>query len=415
MDSHTEEAFLNPDREFTPMPFWFWNDQLNEEELKRQIHDFDDKGVNGFVLHPRMGIPKNTPYLSKSFMHYVKFAIKEAARLKMKVILYDEGMYPSGSANGEVVKENPAFASRGLYMKKTPAKVFHSNNLTLPLEEGEKLVALYFANQGKETEVKLESVTCLYPLSVPIVTELKIESRSHIKIDETSWEAFFKQNIDSESWYVIACVETYSRGTIRGIHTGQDDGEKNAPQSADLLNPQAVQSFIRHTHEKYKAEVGEYFGSTITAMFTDEPNILGRNPRADVIPWTEGLLDEFLANDHELKDLLELFTDENEEVNSVKVRYNRMIKERMNRVYYQTLSAWCEKNNLALTGHPAESDDIGLLDSFHIPGQDVVWRWVAPEHNKGIEGEHSTAAKCGSDAARHRGRRRNLNERGVWN
>jgi len=32
-------------------------------------------------------------------------AISEAARRNMYVILYDEGMYPSGSSSGQVVKE----------------------------------------------------------------------------------------------------------------------------------------------------------------------------------------------------------------------------------------------------------------------------------------------------------------------
>ena len=38
-----------------------------------------------------------------------------------------------------------------------------------------------------------------------------------------------------------------------------------------------VQKFIELTHEKYYAELSEYFGDTIIAFFTDEPNILGRN------------------------------------------------------------------------------------------------------------------------------------------
>jgi hypothetical protein len=42
-------------------------------------------------------------------------------------------------------------------------------------------------------------------------------------------------------------------------------------------NVMKVQKFIELTHEKYYAELSEYFGDTIIAFFTDEPNILGRN------------------------------------------------------------------------------------------------------------------------------------------
>ena len=82
----------------------------------------------------------------------------------------------------------------------------------------------------------------------------------------------------------------------------------------------------------------------------------------------------------------------------------------MEQSYYQQISDWCADHSIALTGHPERSTDIGLLKHFHIPGQDVVWRWVAPENDLALTGEHSTMAKCSSDAARHSGRRRNANE-----
>ena len=41
------EQFLHPPSEFTPIPFWFWNDKLTHEEIKRQIHQFYEKGIEG--------------------------------------------------------------------------------------------------------------------------------------------------------------------------------------------------------------------------------------------------------------------------------------------------------------------------------------------------------------------------------
>ena len=72
------EEFLTPSDDFTPIPFWFWNDELSESEITRQIDDFREKGVMGFVIHPRKGMPVNIPYLSDIYMHYVEYAVKEA-------------------------------------------------------------------------------------------------------------------------------------------------------------------------------------------------------------------------------------------------------------------------------------------------------------------------------------------------
>src|SRR2546425_1014484 len=49
--------FRNPPREYTVVPFWFWNDELVEREIIRQIDEFEDHGVYGFTLHTRIGLP----------------------------------------------------------------------------------------------------------------------------------------------------------------------------------------------------------------------------------------------------------------------------------------------------------------------------------------------------------------------
>ena len=107
---------LHPGKEFTPIPFWFLNDHLTDEEIIRQLKEFRSKGVWGVVLHPRIGIPESIAYLSDDFMHYIRTAVETAAELGMYIVLYDEAMYPSGSAHGLVVKENPKYAAQAIIM-----------------------------------------------------------------------------------------------------------------------------------------------------------------------------------------------------------------------------------------------------------------------------------------------------------
>lgn len=108
------ENLLKPSAEFTPIPFWFYNDAPDKEKIKKQFTDYMEKGVNGIVLHPRIGIPKSLEYLSEEYFRVAKYIVETAAELNMKVVLYDEGMYPSGSAHGQVVAANPSFASKGV-------------------------------------------------------------------------------------------------------------------------------------------------------------------------------------------------------------------------------------------------------------------------------------------------------------
>mgnify|MGYP000765500920 CR=1 FL=1 len=95
----------NPPREFTAIPFWFLNGDLTDAELRRQLADFAAHGIYGVVLHPRMGLSPDITYLGERYFAHIRTAVEAAAALDMKIVLYDEGMYPSGSASGLVVKD----------------------------------------------------------------------------------------------------------------------------------------------------------------------------------------------------------------------------------------------------------------------------------------------------------------------
>ena len=325
----------NPPREFTAIPFWFLNGELTAEELRRQLADFAAHGIYGVVLHPRMGLSPDITYLGERYFAHIRTAVEAAAALDMKIVLYDEGMYPSGSASGLVVKDHPELASEGITLTQT----------VLP---------------GDELLAQAESGTL---------------------------------------------VVRKSGGTMRGLHWGEDDGEKNAPKTADILNPAAVSRFIELTHEAYYRELKEYFGAAIIGFFTDEPSILGRNV-SGMFPWTHGFAEIFRHAGGNAANLTALFDGrENDDTRL----YHKLLLQREGEVYYGTLSRWCEAHGIGLMGHPHQSDDIEVEKYFAVPGQDLVLRWLAPEKD-GLAGMDSTMAKCSADAARLMHRRRNANE-----
>jgi len=327
-----------PLREYSAYPFWFLNGDLNETEIVRQLEDFDAHGIHGVVLHPRMGVADRIEYLSDLFFDYIKVAVDTCKGLDMKVVLYDEGMYPSGSAGGLVVQGHPELKSLGITIDRN-------------IHEKDKV------------------------------------------LDE-------RTNYDGYREYLII---RHSEGTIRGIHFGEDDGELNAPKSADILNPVAVGRFIELTHERYYKHLGEYFGNTIVAFFTDEPSILGRNVTG-MMPWTNGFEEDYVSAGGNISSLWNLFDNAGD--NDL---YNNLILEKESNVYYGALSKWCESHNIALMGHPHQSDDIEVLKWFHIPGQDLVFRWVGPEMGD-VNGMDSVMGHCSADAALLMNRNRNANE-----
>ncbi|MCX6867539.1 MAG: hypothetical protein NTV46_15220 [Verrucomicrobia bacterium] len=350
------EDFKNPPREFSVMPFWFWNDDLKDEELIRQIADFETHGVYGFVIHPRIGLPDDIGWMSPRMIHHMRVAIEEAARRKMYVVLYDEGMYPSGSSSGQVVARNPHHAARGL------AKIDVAPGETPRLEEGWKLVATLDRTNGQR----------------------------------------------------VAVVERPSGGVIRGLrYLGEGPGQvkEETPPAGDILNPEAVASFMELVYDRFAKEFGSYFGTTILGVFTDEPDMLGRSPARGMVRGNAALfgqINRILGYDFK-PFLADLWYADRLDSARRRAQYLRAVNICLEETYYRQLSEWCAKHRLALTGHPAGSMDLGTQRYFQIPGQDLVWRYVEPG-SKALAGEHSTMAKCASSAMLHLGRRRNANE-----
>ncbi|MBT3275753.1 MAG: hypothetical protein HN368_21560, partial [Spirochaetales bacterium] len=372
---YNEEA-----REFSQAPFWFWNDDLSEGEISRQLDDFQAHGVHAFVIHPRAGLPEELEWMSDRLLGFYRFAIEEAARRGMWVVLYDEGMYPSGSSAGQVVAENPDFACRGL-------------------------VAVDLDISEPSTEVE----------GVAISAEGKIE------LDQA--QTLVAQVKRRHDGHRIAIVDGPIHSTIRGLHFIEKNPERRAdhrevaenhPKAGDLLNPQAMECFIQKVYQRFYDEFKEHFGTTIKAIFTDEPSLTGkgRKKKLDARPGTRDivpLVSRILGYDF-TPFLPALWDDREPDASRHRDDYARAVKLRLEETFYAPISEWCEEHGIKLTGHPSESDDIGMLRYFQWPGQDVVWRYVEPGKPNGLEGVHSTMGKCASSAMIHQGRRRNSNE-----
>jgi len=375
------QQWTNPPREFSQAPFWFWNDVLSEAEIARQMQDFCDHGVYGVVIHPRAGLPRDTGWMSERMIHFMRFAIEEAVRKDMWIVLYDEGMYPSGSSSGQVVAENPAYRPRGLFALDLDT-----------LEPGQERYGFRIGADG-----------------MPILTK------------DQNLVAVVKRQ---KNGHRIAIVDRFIRkgySQIRGLHFLEEDPPRrpnkkevpeNMPPLADILNPEAMACFIRLVYQRFYDEFGTHFGKTVKAVFTDEPSFFGKRAERGAVPGNSEVLqhvNRLLGYDFTPHLLCLWFKDESG-AEKHRQAYGRALQVRLEETYYRPISQWCRDHNTALTGHPAAPDDIGHLRHFQMPGQDIVWRYIEPDRPNALEGAQSTQAKCASSAMIHLGRRRNSNE-----
>jgi hypothetical protein len=223
-----------PPAEFSFAPFWFWNDDLQASEIIRQIDDFQAHGVDAFLIHPRVGLPRHQGWMSRPLLDMMRLVIEQAQARGMWVILYDEGMYPSGSSSGQVVAENQGYQCRGM--------------VRINLDEAERGQAQQGVMIGADGE----------PVLTPdqqLVATVTYQGQRY------------------------AIVNRPINSVIRGLHYLHEDADEppeDNPPAADLLNPDAVACFIRLVYQRFYDEFGAHFGNTVRAIFTDEPHLLGR-------------------------------------------------------------------------------------------------------------------------------------------
>ena len=90
------------EKNYQCIPFWSWNDELDEVELVKQVEWMNENGVGGFFMHARGGL--KTEYLGEKWFRCIKACAEKAEELGMEAYAYDENGWPSGFVGGKLLE-----------------------------------------------------------------------------------------------------------------------------------------------------------------------------------------------------------------------------------------------------------------------------------------------------------------------
>jgi hypothetical protein len=349
-----EALFKNPTAPYRGTPLWSWNNRLDRTQLFRQMDALQKMGLGGFHIHPRTGL--DTAYLGEEFMETVRACIEKAKAQDMLAWLYDEDRWPSGFAGG-LVTQDPQFRAKHLLWTCRPYDPNHP----------EKVAPIASAQGGRTGNGVLLA-------RYEAVLENGFLAR-YQRLEESAGPA-----PGGREWFAY-------------LETAEPNSWFNNQTYVDTLSPAAMHRFIQTTHERYFEVVGDEFGKTIPAIFTDEPQFVHKQffNRADetrdlVIPFTGDLLESyFQAYGQKLEDFLpELFWQLPDNAPSLaRYRYHDHVCERFTQAFADQIGGWCESHHIALTGHMMEEptlqsqtaalgEAMRSYRSFHIPGIDML-------------------------------------------
>ena len=108
------ESFVRPPVALHSRPLWFWNGPLNADKTRRMLDECQASGYAGVGILPAHGMKPD--FMTPEFLNEYQAAVEHAAKLGLKLCLYDEFWFPSGSAGGLLAQRRPDARSKRLDM-----------------------------------------------------------------------------------------------------------------------------------------------------------------------------------------------------------------------------------------------------------------------------------------------------------
>ncbi|MDK1032456.1 MAG: hypothetical protein QGD94_10650, partial [Planctomycetia bacterium] len=132
------EQFKSPGRESRPLT-WYRVAGANPELIRKDLLHLKELGLGGICIMPQSS-RLESEYLSEEFWETVQLIVDEAIRQDMRVWLYDELDYPSGTAGGRVLANHPEYQATGLAYEEIALS--GGARVEVPLPAGEPVAVL---------------------------------------------------------------------------------------------------------------------------------------------------------------------------------------------------------------------------------------------------------------------------------
>ncbi len=328
-------------------PFWFWNGDMEIEEIRHQIDLMAEQGINGFYIHFRQGM--TLPYLSESFFALLRQTAEYSRDKDMTAHIYDEYPYPSGSAGGFVTLGRPEFRGTHLVQKNYSLS---GGSVSLPLPEGHILNA---------TLVPMEGERELWDNRRDVTSHIGMVLADH------TFHAGGLTSYNQKRYFASRPVPTLIMELEKGEYSlcvsvqTEQDRFKYWGTLPDVLNPEAMEYFLTKTHKAYGDYFGEELSSLFFSSFTDEiePDWSARLPEEYKKAYGEELTDKLPA----------LISDSFPGADGIRQNLYRLKYKLFEESFEIPVSRWCEENGIRYCG---EKPSLYLRQMKHmaIPGCD---------------------------------------------
>ncbi len=312
-----EEAFKDPGASYRMMKLLYNFDNSYKATVDKLYNGYGYGGITTNVTFNSVYLKsaKEFTLLDDSF----KYCLEQGMT---QLWLYDEYQWPSGSAYGMVAKDDPQYEPYGLGMiekKGSGPKVYKP-------EGGYSVIKYATLTSGGKT--------------VPVrFTDTEVEISESGDWTLKVWATY-------DAWIEKDSLSQWQKGR----------------PYVNIMNRDAIAKFISLTHEAYKANLTQTFGS-VNAFFTDEPSLFVSNMTNPIhaggsipvylVPWEDTLPEVFeqMHGYSVYEHFGSLFGGDSEEDRTVRINYYETVAKMVSENYFGQIARWCEDNGTKGSGH----------------------------------------------------------------
>jgi len=335
-----EKEFTTPPLTSQSRPLWFWNKVPNKEETRAQIKGCAESGYGGLGILP--AFPQDEmKFMSPEFLEQYRYAADVAKEFGMKLCLYDEYWFPSGSAGGLLKEKHPEHLCKRLDMVEAALDDNGKASLTLPDGVLMGCVAMNLRTFERQ------NIT------------------ASVKDGVLNWQ---RPAGDSDPYKIMGFV---------CILDGQRD-------LVDYLEPESMRIFVELTYAAYQRAMPEHFGTTIDSAFYDEPMLY---TPGDGRAWTPRFNEYFEKRfGYDPVPLYPaMFMDIGPDTASARNALFGFRATLFSEGFVKTIANWLEPYGIPLTGHLDQEevvnpvgvtgDAIKFFEYQPIPGLDQIFQY----------------------------------------
>ncbi len=343
-----KNEFKNPPRKYAIYPMLHGGISNPENNLKKHLQ----QGWGGMVVNLRYNreFPKDTKEWKA-----MEAGVRAYAEQGFKLWIYDENGYPSGSAGGAVLDAHPEFEALGIVCYCYWKELGNCKGYRADTPEG-NLFGAYLVRLDKEQE------------AIDITNTANQNGTLYFDVPEGSYR-------------LVVLVE---RRLFDATHAAHSYSEPR--RYIDLFNPNATKAFLDCTYENYSEYVGDLFGETIPAFFTDEPSLIGwpiPNTSYPMVSWSHLFADEFYKKfGYPVQNaLLAVFTHTGPDRIKRCCDFWDMTSHLISQNFFKILEDWCSRHKTSLSGHLLNEEQ--LVD--HIYNYGSLYRSLKQMGQPGID------------------------------